>query len=507
MVLRTNVVPGDPAHAKLHNDVNAVVNAAGDVTAARDQAVAAAAQAVDISNISTPDSLIASRVNDPASATAAALVTKITSVLGTVVVARPNGFPLPARTYSVRRAGAPRTFTTDYDINNDRPPTGATYYASPVGTSGAAGTQGSPTSLRGAHDKTDVGTIMLLPGEYFRDQGFDLIGKSLNIIATGPGVLLTQWTNPASITWTLHTGNIYKITTATGEPAQVVLDRRAAYLTPNGDNATYLKVANLAAVTAAGRWAQVGTTLYVWALNNANLVSDSSFMRVSQEGVFRGIIVNAAVRVYCEGFEIQGCGWASAAVPSVGAWSSGDGSTFLFKTVRIRYGPLAGFVPRGALWSAAIGCRVSCCVGDGFGYQSAGGNLTEFLELDCQAYDLTGYDTDNTINAFTSHDDCNGVRINGIGHHTRGPIYADVSGTNVWNLGCVALTSTATVLQQKVGFQTFDGSEGWFDSCFADGVEQGISAYNAPVNLRDNTFGSAATNGVYVIGSGTVSTY
>lgn len=402
-----------------------------------------------------------------------------------VIQAKPALFPgLQTRTVTVRKVG-PSRFVSDYNIDADRPPTGVTYYAAPNASYGAAGTLAAPCSFRGAHDKSDVGTIRLVPGtggakELWQPEIDGLITKPLNIIADpADQMLYTGHIKPSDLTWTSEAGSIYK-TTITGNGAQWVIDKRPAFATLWNTAATYTKVNDLASITGPGQWAYVGTTLYVWALSGSNLVTDSSFLRVSRPG-FTGVIVNGAHRVYMEGFEIQGCGWASQNVNAVDSRNNGRG-TFLARNMRYRHNVLTGFRPGDFVWSAAIDCEASDNGGDAFGYQSTGGRLCEFIEVNCYGHHNTPQDPANvTINGSTAHDSCVGVRFNTRAISNYGPGIVDVGGAKSWNLGCEARNSTSPTNDD--GFQCYGTSATeavygrmWLDACDASGNGVGVRA-------------------------------
>lgn len=409
-----------------------------------------------------------------------------------VIHPRPTLFPgFLSRTVTFRKLGTSR-FISDYNIDADRPPTGVTYYASPTGTYGAAGTEAAPTTFSGAHDKTDVGTIRLLPGEYFNNQTDKITTKPLNIIGPGDGsVLFTGFRKPSDLTWTVQSGSIYQATIS-GNEAQWVIDKRPGQATAWNDAATYQKKANLAAITGPGQWAYVGGVVYAWALGNANLATDASFLRVSQGG-FVGIIVNGAHRVYLEGFEMQGCGWASQGLNAVDQYQNSR-AVLLAKDMRFRYCPLSGWRPAGSLWSAIIDCEASSCGGDGFGYQASSTDVLEFLEVDSYSHHHYPSDPANvTLNGSTSHDGCVGVRLQTRANHTYGPGIVDVGGAKTWNLACESRDNALVGNAQSDGFQCYgDGTTEveygrmFLDSCDSSGNDVGVNVLgNATIYITN----------------------
>lgn len=443
--------------------------------------------------------------------------------LGVIPYTRPSGFTLSRKTFNVYKVGT--RFVCDYDLDADRPPTGATYYASPTGLSGNDGlTAATATTLGTAIGKADVGTIVCIlspspsagaeAGEFFRSNTLGQIAKPVNIIAQSPGVKITGWEQPSTLTWTLESGNIYKCTRSS---TQLVADKRAAYRDAvSGDYRVYTQVANLAAIVAAGQWAIVGSTVYVWALGDANLATDATFMRLSLAFAGSGIVTNASVTVYAENIAVEGAG--SASLSGFGTSSSGttgQGATFLARGCSSKYSLAAGGVSMvGSYFSALIDCEASTNVNDGFNYHSGssvGGTIVpQFLEIDCKGHhNGVGHTTGAIDNGSTSHDGITGVRIGGDYYSNFGPNIADVTQAKTWNVGCRAALSTGGTVTRGWGVNvagTALDTEAWFDECVVEDNAVGFESNAGIIHVRNATRRRNVL-GVEATSSGTITTY
>jgi hypothetical protein len=444
------------------------------------------------------------------------------------IVQRPTGFPAFSRSLLIRRDRLGQV-SCDYDMTADRPVVGVTYYTAPGASGAAAGTVAAPTHYQTAKNKADIGTLAVTYGEYFADDTDGLISKDINIVgipdAFGNRPLVTGWANPAHLTWALHDANIYKATRtggtgAWGNGVQFVIDKRNAYLTAWGDHAVYTKRATLAEVTGPGQWTYVAGELFVWALGNANLVTDASFMRASKAG-FTGIVKSGSRRVYVERVEVQGAGWGpvpgSGTNPDINAVLDTQGGTVggisLARDVRVRYCPLSGVRPKGDTWAAFQRVEVSSCTGDGIGYQSSGGIVMQALEIDCYGHNLWASDpAAMNINASTGHNDVRIVRINTRGDTTQGPIFADVNGAMSWNLRCSAVNSVSPSGQGDVGFQALNQSpysttKVWVEDCYVERANLALNAggttpYVSEIHTRRVQYGAEVANETYLTGAG-----
>lgn len=422
-------------------------------------AAASAAEAEAISGLTGEDAAVAFLVEDSGSATAGALSATIgaatTDLAPAPVVAPPTGFTFATLTLpTIRRLGG-RRFVTDLDTQALRPPAGVTYY---VATNGSAGNSGlsaaSPLTIAAAFAKTDVGTIIYAPGEYTRDMVSAQTPKSINHLAAAPGVKITGWNAWGSTTWTLTSGSIYQ-TTRSATVSVVDLLNRTSW----GDYTTYEKKTDLASITGPGQWAIVGSTVYVWALNNLDLSVQANRIniRLGIGATQTGLWITGGTS-YARGIDFEGQSYGT--VVGAGRLVAED-CTFRYTTgdaINVSGGAFVG-----------VRCEVSSTGSDGASYN----NAAEFIEIDCRMHHNGHTGTTYTNNASTAHLNTRGIRVGGDYDVAGGPVVADVNSARTWNLGCRAGDSTAPVAQAQSWRADATGYEGnpaimWLDECTSD---------------------------------------
>ena len=127
-------------------------------------------------------------------------------------------------------------------------------------------------------------------------------------------------------------------------------------------------------------------------------------------------------------------------------------------------------------------CTATNSYADGFNY-----NNTDFIEINCISYANGLKRNEDTSNGSTSHNNCRGLRINGLYFDNKGPNVADVHNTGDVNLqmcvGCTAYNSLASSASYKLDFQTTDKM--WLDSCVAYTTPVSASATNASIKIKD----------------------
>lgn len=465
-----------------------------------------------------PDELLPARLAEEALANTIDAV-----VLGLVEVPNPGLAFVRTTMPTVYRAPNGR-YVTDLDVNALKPAAGVTYYVSPSGISGNSGlTESLPTTPSAAYGKSDVGTIVFLAGEYFQNLAwFAKINKSIRIILR-PGAILTSFRNPTTLTWALHSGNIYK---ANRTNTNLVLDKRAAYAVVssdpriNGDAKVYEKVANVAAITKAGQWAYDATAdatnpVFVWPLGDVNLVTDSSFMRLNVDTGNAVINVWGGVNVWIksEGGWIEGGGQAAAgAIAVLTNGGTGGIPTVVIEDVVAKYTPGNGITVTGGALTVLIRSGVAHTYLDGFNYHSgtysASTVIPDIIEIDCWSRDTGLYTTSETMNGTTAHDSIPILRINPDHADSFGPVIADDGGAKAWILGGSAKRSTATARKWCIA-ATATGSVQWVEGAEVD--EQGVAALYADgtsaIHTRGIRAGSLLGASKALAGSGVIDTY
>lgn len=425
-----------------------------------------------------------------------------------VAVTPPTGFTLTAPVpYTVYRTGLGR-YVLDIDVDSLRPAAGVTYYIAPSGSSANTGlSTGVPIRLQDAIAKSDVGTIVCAPGEYFwSTHQPPTITKSLNIIAPSRQAILTGFKQPSAITWTLNSGSIYQ---AAQTLAQGVVDKRAAYATAAGFYPLYTQMADLASITGPGQWATDGTTLWVWALGNANLVTDSSFLRVSLDTASNGLRVSGANTLYIEGLQIEGSGSVANNIGCINAVNSGTAQPRLVVVdTTIRYSTKQGILATATAFSLFIRCTVNQTGADGIAYSAAAGLLPQAVELDCVTQSTGIFDLSQTGNGSTSHGGSKVLRINGTYRDSNGPTVDEDSGSLSWNLGCVAGSSRATT-RFWAYCASSSGAQMWLEDCAADPGATALYAYDATsaIHVRRGRTGSLMRMSQVTPPVGTIDSY
>jgi hypothetical protein len=434
--------------------------------------------------------------------------------LGLTSRSKPAAFSFGTLAFpQISRIGFGR-FTCDLDTEALRPAAGVAYYVSPTGTSGAAGTSAAPTTLASAAAKSDVGTIWYTPGEYFRNtHTAGVIGtKSINHRATFPGVYLTGFENPSLLTWTLTSGNVYQ---ATRSNTNAVVDKRATYMDANGDYAMYeQKTGDNTALTAAGQWATNGTTTWVWPLGNANLATDSSFIRLSINTGSSVINANGNTTQHLTWLNIEGGGGPT--VGPLGVFTSGGSGgvpALIAVDCTVKYAPTNGITMTGGRFGVFVRCGVAKTINDGFNYHSGTLSGTTYIpdviEIDCWSRSTGLYQTTGeTQNGSTSHDGVRVIRVGGEYKGSYGPVIAEDSGAKSWNLGVKAGLSTAPTRYWAFAATATDSHQ-WLDECeVAGGSFGGVYADGTSViHIKDCRTGSVLGVAKATQASGVVDTY
>lgn len=360
-----------------------------------------------------------------------------------------------------------------------RPAAGVTYYIAPDGVGANSGlTPALPTTLPTALGKADVGTIIFAEGEYFRNLHTPgvITNKAINFIAGVPDVRLTAWEKPSNLTWTLSSGNIYQTTRSA---TQLIADTRGLFYTPDGDYYVYTQKADLASIVGPGQWAIVGSVVYVWAIGNANLVTDSSFMRLSINTSSSCINANGSSNIYVQGLTLEGGGWANPG--ALAAFSSGAGTTGTPQLIAVdvvtKYTVGNAVTLTGAQYGIFIRCGVVESGADGFNYHSGTYNsatyVPDVIEVGCWSRKTGRATTVETQNGTTGHDGVRLIRVGGKHERSFGPVIADDSGAKSWNLGCQAFNSTALTRNYAISVTAAD-SEMWLEECTASDSKTGL---------------------------------
>jgi hypothetical protein len=353
----------------------------------------------------------------------------------------------------------------------------------------------TPTRPETALAKADVGTIVFLPGTYWRDRSLGVITKNVNLVARGPGVVLTGWQNPATVSWSPYGGQIWKAARST---VQLVADAKPGVRTAWGDYPVYVQQPTLAKVTGPGQWFTDGTTVYVWPIDGRSLSNDVDF-RLSIRIAGTGISVQGGATVYVQGIDVEGAGSYLSDSGGIAASATATGSpTLSLVNCRARYCPRNGISTIGGTVISSVRCSASSNGNDGFNYHASITNpyVPRFIENGCGAY-RNGQGQPGmpeTQNGSAAHDKIIGQRIDGNYHDNFGPNVADSLGARTWNFGCTFRASTGKV--KGIGLST-SGVEtvSWLSGCVVQDNGIGLQADTSGVmQIRGTTYGGNGQN-------------
>jgi hypothetical protein len=337
------------------------------------------------------------------------------------------------------------SFGTNYDVSKLKNTSGVTYYVSPTGLDTNDGlTEATPLKMiKTAYDKSDVGTIILLDGDYhFRANilgsgNFFIIDKNINFIAKNSGKahlysgLNIGWTKTAGYT-NVYEGNV-------GDTAKVVAVIDSANANEYGEKMRYVKVNSLAECDATPNSMYTDATkVYLHTFNN----------RAPEYGV-TAVLWNELIPIdgfssndfnlYLEGIRIYGGSTAARCRAN----KVGHKTNFIAKNTVFAYA--AG--SNNALTGLGGNYYLQNCVAkysalsDGFNYhKSTVTNEIGFvIEINCIAYQ-NGVDAAD--NGSTLHDGYEGIRLLGSYWGNAGRNIADINpGTVSWNVGCITAKS------------------------------------------------------------------
>lgn len=370
---------------------------------------------------------------------------------------------------TVKRQGG--TYSTTFDITSLIPAVTTTYYVDPVnGSDGAAGTsRGAPLkTLPAALAKADVDQIRIinLSAHYIARGTACWAGtqpsRSVSVINESSTFRFLSCRTSANTapTWTVNGtySNVYQTAISAASCTDVA---DAKFLdTPTwtdlgGNTATSLvhppvvrrlvKVADLASVNAtAGTWFNDGTNTYVRAHDDRNLVSDGFILLMvgTANNGRPNLTVNNLV-MYVDGIDfIGGQGFFDNKLSTV------TGQVIAFKNCSFQcagQGQFGGLSIKAFSTVYTYRCGAYNNYADGFNYHSqevdAGVTLNTsplFVEIENLAYGNGRWNgsASTTDNSTTCHDDCRGLRLNGIYSSSSDRPLHDVDKAKSWNLGC-----------------------------------------------------------------------
>lgn len=373
-----------------------------------------------------------------------------------------------------------------FDVADVKPAVAGTdyYLGFPVGSNPSDASAGtSPTSslatLNAALTKSDVATVYVWGKTYNRNFGLMPTnwtpGRNVRIVAVGaPAVFSNHDPMSGATAFALATADLPGTTVtykATRSAVAWVWDAKPSRLNAYGEFERYVNKTSAAEVEATpGSWYQTGSSLYVHAADNRNLIGDAD-LRVFLDTPFGNFAANGNT-LYLENVYFHG-GSQCFAVNDAGGGRPGlvmrGGGFGYAHSGTVSVGD--NFQARGAdVWLqnvASVNARK-----DGLSYRAGVTTTTKsrVVEINCTSLHH-GYDDTHINNASTTHEVTSSVRVGGNYGYTEGPTIADVNSGFSWLAGVYAHDSQTQVSAGNIRVNfTVDGSM-WLDDCASDAVD------------------------------------
>lgn len=438
---------------------------------------------------------------------------------------------------TVNKTGA--NYGTTFDITSLIPAATKTYYVDPVsGNDANAGTtRGAPLQkLSAALAKTDADQIRIinLTAHYVAFNTFGWNGmqptKSVAVIneSSTYRFLSCRTSSSAAPTWTVNGtyANVFQTAISSSNSTDVAdakfLDV-PSWLDVSGTPATssvhplvvrrLTKVASVAAVAAtAGTWYNDGTNTYVRAHDDRSLVGDAKMLCLVGGGNNgRPNLTTNNLTLYVQGVDfIGGQGFLDNKLSTV------TGQVIALNNCSFQ---CAGAAQYGGMQIKANSlvylyrCGAYNNGSDGFNYHSQEADATttgtspRFVEIECLGYGNGEWGSANTTdNATTCHDECRGLRLNGIYPDSSDRPLHDIDKSKSWNLGCFigpardsAMPSVVAGIGSSAGLNAI-----WLDGCTIRSgsnakvrAETGSTIYYANMGVLANESGAGGTVSVY----------
>jgi hypothetical protein len=392
------------------------------------------------------------------------------------------------------------------------PTPAATYYVSMTGDDGNAGTIDAPLrKIKTALAKAGVVKVICLDqGPYDQDTGWTgyTLLKSAQVIGHANGTIISA--HYSGLGWAIDDPgsypHVYHVTQA--DAGDWAFD--ASVLDANGDYTRLTIRASIADVEAnAGSIYKNGNELYVRLHDDRAPDSD---LRVSVTGTYgnNGRFVpttNGTYSLYLENLKFYG-GVNSFYVRQ----ADNKNLTVLAKNCEFGYASVSDDFSNNGATSYLLNCLAKCGINDGFNYTYYQSNVAHFIEIDCIGRD-NGY-ADRNDNGSTSHNNSRGIRVGCTYSKSAGRNVADITGSQVWMLGCVShtpnmITDTENDRQACVNYSVGDptgavGAELWLDTCVSYGAYYDLQVW-ALATLYVRKLTTEGNN--HINATGTLTTY
>ena len=403
-------------------------------------------------------------------------------------------------------------YSSNYNPDADKPTPTRTYYVDPVAGNDTTGdgTSGNPyKTLNKAHTEggTNVTRILAKGGWYDQTNGFAAgwAPTASRIIESSDGNIVYINRAITSPSFTLHSGNVYRMTGVTGIATILDLTRKVSTSQETlVDGVTGVPIPFSVQTSIANVQANPysfyddGVDIYAHFASGAapNLTNVKVLSADNVTALTTGMDGDTLWLSMCEFWGKQAIKWDSS--------SSGQNCRLIAQDTAARYAILDN-------WDIDdITTRLIRCYAtdsrevDGFNYHRnvAYAWNTTHLEVDCYGA-RNGYNgVGSNDNNFTTHDRVYFIRLNCKGRNAKGPNFADTAGSFGVNLGCQSFDSDGS---PEEGFSVGTSSasyEGvvWYEDCSDTGSTRGFSRSTGAhmVLLANNT---GTTNGTIIDGT------
>ena len=383
-----------------------------------------------------------------------------------ITVQTPSGFswvdhPLVGKIFT---DGFGKFWLNDFDVS-DYKPSGKTYYVSTTGSNSNDGLTAETAfaTLLYAVNKSDVVLVRVIEGVYTQSKimgSGGYISKSIGIEKYGDGDVI--FSTHEALTWSLTSTmtNTYEATLASAPIA--VLDTRASDASDSDIYSRLTLKTSIAEVEAtAGTYFWNSSLVYVHLSDDSEPDSDTWALPSSGYNIYiyHGSTVISA---YFEGITFYGGSYGGIGVDGI------TGTALYGKDLKQYFSQREGMRVKTTPTSIFQDCTSAYNTDDGFSYNATSAPNVQAIEIRCIGYSNGILGTPNNCNGSTTHDGNKIIRLNCAYYGNKGPNIADITtGTESWNLGCVAFASVSGATNLgKLDFGFNSGNmKVWLDGC------------------------------------------
>lgn len=429
--------------------------------------------------------------------------------------------------FEIRRTKG--VYTTDFNIDAQRPTPAVTYYVDPVaGLDANDGlTESTPklnfsSAITTANSGGVTARFRLKPGVYRAARTWN--NTALNISA-----IIEPWADDPTLqasrikfvgrstttplAWNAFDGETYvRSTTAASDPVHLI---DLSFYDTYGSLLRYEKAASLVDCQARRGtwWRDTGTqALYVHSADGRNLVGDPNVDQptFNTRGYWNPTTTGAVLWMQNIAF-IGGTDASFTANAATGISAKLYSKNCIFQAATGTAGnglEVNSLNNNVNIESYSVNCVASWNVADGFNYHSGGtASNVRMVEISCKT-GPNGFVNNGINNATTLHEDVRGISINGNYAGSQNRVMHDVNASRRWALGCIIGASQAsdiTAVTVAAGSaDTGHTVQTWLDGCtLANSATAAIYAY-AGCAIR---YKNMNVSGLTVAGSGTVEAY